>query len=520
MRTAKRAVVLSITSLLVAAAWAGCSSNPEVNDGNQGGVNPEDGNDDDAGTDASTGGGDQGPMFPGGNGDGDGLGPGGPGNPGGNGGNDGDAAVIIPKEYPDATFSYTPPIEDAGTCADDVAGATLTKRPVDVIIVIDNSASMEGEIVAVQDRINADFAAIIGASGIDYRVIMVTRFGNVYIENHDGGGAYDSAYAVCIGTPLSDLTCPEDDMDTTPAVANNEPRFYHHSTDIGSHDMWCKLLTAFDTSDPIGTARTNWTAVGPDGWGAFLREEALKIFVGITDDNPDTNSGGTNGQCPDSTNFSDDLAGAQAFDTALLAASPEQFGTAGSRNYVWYSIVGMAGNDQTDPTPLEPSVPVETLCCQGDGDSVTCPDSFSTPASDGVNAGIGYQELSIMTGGLRYPNCYNSNFDDVFNAIAEGVIEGAVVECDFKIPDPTNLNAEVNFDDVTITYLEGGSNANTLSRVADANGCTGDDEYYLGVQGDAGGQDYNRVYLCPDACTRVQADADAEISVGFGCLGQ
>jgi hypothetical protein len=122
---------------------------------------------------------------------------------------------------------------------------------------------------------------------------------------------------------------------------------------------------------------------------------------------------------------------------------------------------------------------------------------------------------------LRYPNCYNNNFDDVFNAIAQGVIEGATVNCDFEIPDPGGNN-QINFDNVTVTYLENGNAnlADTLNRVNTQGACAGDSDYYLGVQGDAGGLDYNHVYLCPDTCTRVQADTDAEISVGFGCLGQ
>ncbi len=43
--------------------------------------------------------------------------------------------------------------------------------------MIDNSGSMSAEIKGVQDNINKNFAQIIESSGIDYRVIMLSRFG-------------------------------------------------------------------------------------------------------------------------------------------------------------------------------------------------------------------------------------------------------------------------------------------------------------------------------------------------------
>ncbi|HEX2878688.1 MAG TPA: hypothetical protein VHO25_04045 [Polyangiaceae bacterium] len=512
MRTLKKTVVLSLSSLLVATAWSGCgTSNPEVEDTNSGGLTPGDG---DAGTDASSGDGDEGPMFPGGDGDGDGLGPGGPGGPGdgdGDGDGDSDAAVIIPRDYPDATFSYTPPVEDGGSCADITADATLTKRPMDIIISIDNSGSMEGEIVAVQQRINDDFAAIIDASEIDYRVILVSRYG--WVEEAVGL----SNFPVCIGPPLGNAACVDSNY---PVLAHNSPVFFHHSTDIGSNNMWCYLTESYDASDEYPTSRSGWTPVATMGWQEWLRPEAFKVFIGITDDNPEIvdDPGDSSQQCPNATDFTNDLAGAEAFDEALRTLAPEQFGSFDSmnpdanRNYRWYSIIGLAPKASPDETvPYEPTEAIVTTICNG-------PDSGSSN-DDGVGAGAGYQYLSQMTGGLRYSNCLNDDFDAIFNAIAEGVIEGAVVNCDFEIPDPASGD-EINFDNVTVTYLEGGNTANGLNRVNDVGDCAGDDEYYLGVQGDAGGQDFNRVFLCPDTCTRVQADADAEISVGFGCLGQ
>lgn len=508
MRTLKKTVVLSLTSLLVATAWAGCgTSNPAVEDTTGGNLGSGDG--DDAGSDASANGGEQGPMF-GGDGDNGGLGPGGPGGPGnggdGDGDGDSDAAVIVPHDYPDASLDYTPPVETTDACAAVDAEATLTKRPVDIIISIDNSGSMAGEIQAVIDRINGDFAEIIEDSGIDYRVIMVSRYGNL---NFTLG---DTNYSVCIGPPLGNALCP---TAPAPTLVNTE-RFFHHSTDIGSNNMWCRLLSSLVTTDEFPESRGGWTPLAPNGWQDWLRTEALKVFVGITDDRPLTNSGGTSQRCTTASGLTDNEAGADSFDAALRTALPAQFGAYdaldpdANRNYIWHSIVGLTAKaGDAGLEAYQPAEPIVTTICTG-------PNAGSSD-DDGVAAGQGYQYLSQMTGGLRYSNCLNDNFDAIFNAIAEGVIEGATIQCDFEIPD---VDGEINFNNINVDYLEGGTTPHALTRVDDAGDCTGDDQYYLGTVGDAGGADYNHIFLCPDACTVVQADDDAEVSIGFGCLGQ
>ena len=404
----------------------------------------------------------------------------------------------------------------APVCSGGTNVATLKSRPIDIIVSVDNSGSMQGEIVAIQQRINDDFARILEDSAIDYRVILVSRYGNVYSENYNGGSAYDSAYSMCIGPPLSTLNCPSSAYGSTPAVAHNPPKFFHHSTDIGSHDMWCKLIDSFDTSDPYPAARTGFTSIAPDGWGPYLRDDAFKVFVGITDDSPATNSGGTQGNCVSSTGFTNDLSGAKAFDQALRTLSPTEFGAYDStdpdqdRNYIWYSIVGMAGNAVSDPTPLEPTDAVENKCCRGDGTSTSnCPGIFAADP-DGAGNGVGYQQLSKMTGGLRYPSCYNDNFDDVFNAIASEVVEGAQVSCDFTLQNAGNFDI-----DTAKVYFQKNANANPteLDR-ADSLADCGSKGWYLPDPNDT-----SSLSLCPSACKDAQKGTDSRLSVEVGCLG-
>ena len=434
----------------------------------------------------------------------------------GDGGDDGRGGVRD-AGLPDVGFDYDASSGgEGGACAVVSGEGTLVKRPMDIIVAIDNSASMQGEIQAVQARINNDFASIIQASGIDYRVIMVSRYGNIYVQNFDGGAASDSAYSICVGGPLSTLTCPASSSAATPAVANNPPRFYHHSTDIGSNNMWCRMLGSFDRPDPYPTARSGWSAVASNGWGAFLRTQAFKVFIGITDDSPNRSGVSAGRRCDnmrgsDGLVGSNDQTGANNFDTALRTLAPTQFGAlGGARNYAWYSIVGMQGNATVNPAVLTPMDPIVTTCCNAAGGQGSC-GGDGAPAGDGAAPGEGYQYLSVMTGGLRYPSCYNSNFNAVFNAIAQGVIDRAGASCEYDVPNTGN--GIIDPGQTKVSYRAGGVGAGTqLGRVNSAAACGTGQSFYFSP-------DLKKIFLCPTICTTVQADPMARIAIDFGCLG-
>jgi hypothetical protein len=410
---------------------------------------------------------------------------------------------------PDVGFDYDASSGGEGGACDNVTGdATLVKRPMDIIISIDNSGSMAGEINAVVARINTDFAQIIEASMIDYRVIMVTRYGHL---NYTLG---ETNYSVCITPPLSAAGCTQPNG-PSPQLVNRPPRFYHHSTDIGSRNMWCRLTTSYTTRDEVPQSRMGWmptaNCVGEPagcvpGWRYWLRQNAFKVFIGITDDAPGTNSGGTNQLCTTASGFNDTLAGAQAFDRAIRTLDPAQFGAydAGNpdmgRNYRWYGIVGMSAKAATPTVPYQPTEPVvTTVCTNGGGDN------------DGVRAGVGYQELARMTGGLRYSNCLNDDFDAIFNAIAQGVIEGSRASCEYDIP--MNTNGIIDLNQTVVRYRAGGIGAGTaLGRVGTQGDCDANGGYYVNPE-------RTKIFLCPATCTTVQADPMARISIDFGCLG-
>ena len=181
------------------------------------------------------------------------------------------------------------------SCAEVRAEATLQKKPVDIIFVIDNSGSMTDEIRSVEQNINKNFADIIGKSGLDYRVIMVTSHGNASTQQ-----------SVCISAPLSKhASCSP-----VPAQpGNNPPRFYHYSIEIESTDSFQRLLASVN-----GSVKDQYN-LAPGGWQTWLRTDAYKAFIEITDD----------------TSAMSEVD----FDTQLLAKAPTQFGTKAARNYVW-----------------------------------------------------------------------------------------------------------------------------------------------------------------------------------------
>lgn len=346
-------------------------------------------------------------------------------------------------------------------CGEQKFEAMLEVSPVDVIITIDNSGSMGQEIEGVQDNINTNFADIIGASGLDYRVILVSQFGDLEEEN------------VCIEAPLGGI--PQGGCNNPPGDPVNGERFFHYAETISSHNAWCKLLETFDTPDDNGFTAT--------GWQEWLRPEAFKTFIVLTDD------GVTCGPYDDNDNVGDGTSEATAYDSDLLALSPLHFGTADDRNYAWYSIVAMAYNDPMD-APYLPADPV-------------IDDECPTAAGPGT----GYQGLSVLTDALRFPLCDTTSYDVVFQAIAEGVIKGAKIACSFPVPVPPE-GVTIDLDTVLVEYTPGGvGDPNIFMQVPTAADC---DAMSFYIEND-------QVNLCPDACALVQMDVDATIDIAFSC---
>jgi hypothetical protein len=209
----------------------------------------------------------------------------------------------------------------------------------------------------------------------------------------------------------------------------------------------------------------------PSGWGAVLRNNSVKTFLLISDDDPNLD--------------------AADFDDTLLALAPEHFGTRSDRNYVWHSIIGMAENTPAT-LPWSPADPIVDGQCE--------------PGSE--SSATQYQALSVLTGGLRFPLCDNDSFDVVFQAIAAGVIDQVSLPCALVLPDaPAGTRVDGGAMSLVFTPGNGGP-AVSLPFVATGAVCAGDGFFIDG----------ELVTLCPDTCAEVQADETGTLALHAACL--
>lgn len=347
-------------------------------------------------------------------------------------------------------------------CVATEAQATLSKLPVDIVIAIDNSPSMSDEIEEVEEQINDNFAAIIGASGIDYRVVMLSLHGDSVDQK------------VCIGAPLAGGSCqplPDEPLESA--------RFFHHSVEVDSHNTFCAVLRNFDRKDEF--------ELHPDGYGELLRAEAFKVFVAITDDNVDTECKGETYN--DNDTAEDGTEAAQKFDQELLALSPEHFGSAATRNYMWHSIVGLAPFDDGNLALAHPAdAPIVTD---------TCEPSAKT-------AGTGYQALSKLTGGLRYPSC-GLDYTTIFQSIAAGIIQGAKIACEVPIP-AAPAGQTLDLATVVARFTPTGGAAQQFAQVANQAACKDGAFYIEGAN----------IVLCPSTCAVVNS-GPGDFKIAYGC---
>lgn len=426
---------------------------------------------------------------------------------------------VIPTEPGDDLIVTEPPTEPTDNtlapgeeCEGVVEMAEPRFQPQDVVIVIDSSGSMDDEMQEIEARINETLAAVLEANGIDYRVIMIARYGN----SEDRA---DTALGICIASPLGGHDCsspqyliPEDEDDEnsvggtqegTQPLSNGD-RFFHHSEYIDSHNALCQVLERFHTA---GIA----TEHGPEfatGWQASAREEAFKNFLMFTDDRAaceyrdveiraGKDSGTWEAAIASGEALTASLLPAQTFDEQLLNLSPLHFGTTEDRNYRIYSVVGLA--EQVMPlSPYTPNVELVSNLCTGNANEVVSP-------------GLVYQQLSVLTGGLRYPICQNRNFDAIFNAVAARVTENAKLSCEWEIP-AVPAGQSFDRDRVNVSVSLDGAAPLDLFRVDE--GACGDQEAWFYDRP----VNPTRVLACPATCNKLENVVETgQVEIQFGC---
>jgi hypothetical protein len=416
-------------------------------------------------------------------------------------------------------------------CENQNAEASQGKLPADIIIVMDNSSSMGQEADAIEENINNDLAGILEAGEVDYRIILLADFPPVEV-----GGRIDAGDpTVCIQPPpeggitLQDNNCAALGTQTKPnnfapggGLAN--PRFAHYDTPVDSNAALRVLLTEFD--DPAGDLGTTGgsgatPAQFPGGYGQLLRENAIRIFISITDDE----TTGVEIALPDlgdPADPSDDVPAVNEFETGITSG-PGGTGTvtvpgiraklqakfAGGTpelRYIAHGILALASKPPPDTSAWQPDEPVQTTTC-------------SPGAQD---EGTLHQILNILTGGLRFPLCSvndtnpdNDNFDEIFNAIAENVKTETNLPCSFSPAARDPGLPPLNYQGAKLIYRDGDtSDLELFIEVDDVSMCGTTDNAFYKVGSDTAPESFE---LCPATCDRVEADLAGKINLLIDC---
>jgi hypothetical protein len=264
----------------------------------------------------------------------------------------------------------------AGDCAGLKKEASESVLPADVIWAIDTSGSMLEETAAVRQNMNA-FSQQITNAGVDVRIVLIAEQYSppVFPGFPDDG--------ICIDAPLGSGNCPND---------TNLPKFAHIYKTVSSTNALDMFLGTYDL------------------WKSQLRDNALKIFVVVTDDNSSLPA----------AQFTDQI---NVIDPSKI--SPHQW-----RFYGIYCFT-------------------------------KCPSA--------AKPGTVYAELVQQTQGVAGDLCLQ-NFQPVFDQLATGIVGATKLDCGWEIPPPP---AGQSFDQnlVNVEYTSGTSSPTTIGKVPSAAEC-------------------------------------------------
>jgi len=364
----------------------------------------------------------------------------------------------------------TPPIDlqfdPDMACTSASAEAILERLPADIIWVVDNSSSMSAEIENVRLGLNA-FAEFIDTSGIDYRVIMLSK---------RGMGASGTRYSICVPPPLAgDDAC------------GNGPRFFHSNIDILSTQPLEQILGTLGqtTGYRAGDSR------GGEPWRDWLRPEASKMFVVVTDDNARM-----------SKTLFENFRGAGAPHVLIPPAPP------GSPPEWRNPVPGSSASAYLPPGILQPE-------WGGLFDRYKMSGIYGY-ACTAVDTGPTYTEIITATGGVRADICAPpTTWGTFFESIATEVVRATRISCDLAIPappaglmfSPSRVNVEVRAGAIAMPLRK---------TIGGLSGCASLPNGWYFDSDDAP----TRVLLCPAACDLAQGEpgvGDTSVQIQFGC---
>jgi hypothetical protein len=239
---------------------------------------------------------------------------------------------------------------------------------------------------------------------------------------------------------------------------------FHAPIRVGSGNGLCVLRAVLANREPPGRFRR---------WSSFVRPGTFKQLVIFTDDAV---------ACED---FPENpRLAAEEFDAALLAIDDGLFGDRSERAYRFHAVAGLSTPGGRGWHPEEPIAPG------------TC--------ATAVRAGVGYQHLSRLSGGMRYSVCRGAGLDTALDDLITRLADGGAIRCDLTLSPPRDY--AVLADSVSVALQLDGE-ALTLDRSSADDTCS-----QAGYRYDRGSLE-----LCPETCARLNAAREAALDVSFDC---
>ncbi len=370
-----------------------------------------------------------------------------------------DGDVFIPLDV----SSEAGPWDPDSACATTVAEAPTYQLPVDIIWAVDNSASMKPAIDQLTLGLN-DFANLVASSTIDFRVIMLALRSKTNPVTLPTG----TRYAVCIPPPLAgDDNC------------GNGQRFFQSSIDIKSTQPLEQFLGTLDQTKGYAEGEDR----GGEPWAQWLRAEATKSIVVVTDDNSRL-----------SASYFETFPGGTNPNNSTYELPPGVLHPSRSGVFDGYRFHGLYGwGDDLNP-----------------GAKCTYPGGTEPPSS-----GPTYTELVQKTGGVRAKICDGASaWTPFFEAVAQAVIATSKIDCEFEIPPPEQ--GPINPGAVNVRIVGEGDDETRVYKVDGEQDCDADGGWYYDDE-----MDPKRVILCPASCDLAQSlvgvGKTGRIEVAYGC---
>lgn len=366
------------------------------------------------------------------------------------------SATVPPPPTPPFVLDASTDASDAGkfeACASTAVEAKREPLPVDIVWIVDNSASMAPAVAEVQAGLNT-FAAFVGTKGLDYKMVMLSLRGDG--PTTIGGQVL---YPVCVPPPLGGADC------------GDGPNFHHANLNVLSTQIFEQVLGTLDqtTGYAAGAAR------GGEPWASSLRAGATKSIVVVSDDDS---------RFP-ARSFEMFPGGPNPYTTGLVLPVGLLHPSRGDawKGYVFHGIFGWGST-------LDDSI----RCVYPGG---------SRPASSGAE----YSLLVAKTGGVRAQLCDGSAaWGPFFDAVATAVVRTARVACELTLPKPDGGVVDPGLVNVRVT--DGLKPPLTVPKVTDVAACGSGEGWYYDAATPP-----TKVTLCPTSCENAQAKPGPGVNI-------